>query len=125
MQPEILTHIIFIMSSATIHYKLTFKGYHDYKFSFVVHKGYDIDFFSDLDDYVYVEDDGYLYIQGRKITNNSDGIRAIRISLATGGDYRDGYKDIVYSIDDKGYVIVLSNQFSFNNVERFLNKIFG
>ena len=73
-----------------------------------------------------VRDDGYLYIQGRKITNNANGIRTINASIRGRGVSRSGeerYIDTILSIDSSGYVVETKHTDSPNQISRFLTKL--
>ena len=69
------------------------------------------------------KEDGYLYIQGHRITNNKDGIRTVYSSVM--GRAEEGYIDVILSIDYNGYVVIAKHQQTNNQVSRFLNKILG
>ncbi len=70
------------------------------------------------------ESDGYLYIQGVKITNNQEGIRTIYSNIYYSADRNVelGYVDSKFVIDENGYVICLYHTYSDNKVERWVDK---
>ena len=117
--------------SAIVHYKLKFKGYEDFVLRFDVHKGYDPNegTVSDWDEHFEIKEDGYFYIEGRKITNNPQGIQTLRSSFFSGNyefsDSNEAYVDNTYSIDSSGYIIVDYHHAAPNKVDRFLNRLFG
>lgn len=123
------------MATFTQHYKVTFKGYLNHYFSFDVHNEFGSYYNdsgtmppTDFTKYVY-EKDGYLYIQGCRITNNKDGIRTIYSRIGAygynGNDSNESFIDCTFVIDSNGYVIVESYKETTNQVSRILSKIFG
>lgn len=120
----------------TTHYTITIKGALRHYFTFDVHTSDDpiyneyvgeIPPKTDRDIYIY-EKDGYLYIQGCRITNNEDGKRTLYSTLlGTGRTNENGesYVDIVFAIDSNGYVICEDYKTTGNQINRFLTKLFG
>lgn len=115
------------------HYKLVFKGSKEYTFRFDVHKSdEELDWVlgngTDLEEHICVKNDGYIYIEGRQITNNPNGIDAIQnnlydgnIGLSTG----ESFVDCIFAIDNHGYVICQKHKYSSNKIDRFLSKWIG
>lgn len=118
----------------TTHYKITFKGALKNYFSFDVHTSDDPIFHecgemppTDRNKYIY-EKDGYLYIQGCKITKNEEGVRTLFSYLSGYGNRNDkgeSYIDLVFAIDSNGYVVCESYNTTSNKIDRFLTKLFG
>ena len=118
------------------HYTITLKGALKHYFTFDVHTSDDpiyneyvgeIPPKTDRDKYIY-EKDGYLYIQGCRITNNEDGKRTLYSRLLGTGrtnENNESYVDIVFAIDSNGYVICEDHQTTGNQINRFLTKLFG
>lgn len=118
-----------------VHYNLEFKGYINKIFTFDVRR-FDRDIYfesggetnTDADKYIYEKEDGYLYIQGYKITNNKDGMRTICSNMNTGGmrnSKDECYVDCVFVIDSSGYVICQKHRHSSNKIDLFLQKLLG
>ena len=112
----------------THHIKMKFNGRLDYSFSFDIRyteaEMYDCTIpNADLERIFKIKEDGYLYIQGHRITNNKDGIRTVYSSVM--GRAEEGYIDVILSIDYNGYVVIAKHQQTNNQVSRFLNKILG
>lgn len=110
------------MRAATHHITIKFNGYLSYYFSFDVT---DCHIYGDkLDDIVKVKEDGYLYIQGCRITNNKDGIRTVYSCCYACGS-EESYRDYTLTIDSNGYVIVANQNITHNQISRTLSKLFG
>lgn len=119
----------------TTHYTITFKGALRYYFSFDVHTSDDPIYIeygeippkTDRDKYIY-EKDGYLYIQGCRITNNKDGIRTLYSNLSGTGktnEKGESYVDVVFAIDSNGYVVCEDFKTTSNQIDRLMTKLFG
>ncbi len=113
------------------HVTMKFNGCLMYEFTFDIRYTEDEMYNSfipnaDVEKYFQVRDDGYLYIQGRKITNNVDGIRTIYASIQGRGISHNGeerYIDTTLSIDHSGYVVEAKHTESPNQISRFLTKL--
>lgn len=113
------------------HYKFVFNGSIVGVFQFDVHESdeYDWDnpFQSNMDKHIYKKD-GYLYINGQKITNNPKGIDVILDNLNDGNigiDTGESFVDCTFVIDETGYVICKKHNHSSNKIDRFLSKLLG
>lgn len=117
------------MYIATRHVTMRFNGCLDYYFTFDI-RYTEAEIWdchvpnADTERLFKVKEDGYLYIQGCKITNNKDGIRTIYSCIA-GVCSEDCYWDYTLSIDSNGYVIIAKREKSNNQVNRFFTKLFG
>ena len=83
---------------------------------------------TDLSKHVCLKQDGYLYIEGCRITNNPDSIKVIVRNLSDGGHgYNTGvsYIDSTFVIDRSGLVICKKHQYSSNKLDRLFNKLLG
>ena len=118
----------------TTHYTITFKGSLQHYFKLDVNRDNDPIYGeamvmppTDRNKYIY-EKDGYLYIQGCRITNNKDGIRTIHSYISGAGktnDKGESYVDVVFAIDSNGYVICEDYKTTGNQINRFLTKLLG
>ena len=118
----------------TAHYTIRFKGALKNYFTFDVHTSNDPIYDecgemppTDRDKYIYLKD-GYLYIQGCKITNNEEGVRTLFSYLSGHGktnEKGESYIDLVFAIDSKGYVVCESYKTTGNQIDRFFTKLFG
>jgi fibronectin type 3 domain-containing protein len=116
------------MRTFTNHIKMKFNGNLNYSFSFDIRyteaEMYDSTLpNADLERNLKVKEDGYLYIQGYRITNNKDGIGKIYGSIFCVPE--EQYIDVVLSINSSGYVVVTKKIKSENKVSRFLSKLLG
>ena len=110
------------MKVGTHRVTIQFNGCLNYYFSFEI---LDCHYYGDkIDDIAKVKADGYLYIQGCRITNNKDGIRTVLSCLWHTGE-EDSYWDYTLTIDLNGYVIVAKSNRSSNKIDRFLGKLFN
>ena len=102
------------------HYTLKFKGSINRTFKFDVR---DI-IYNDLHEYVTEKSDGYLYIQGYRITNNKEGKKTIFRNLGYNKDrnIESGYVDSNFTIDGSGYVICTYHYSSTNQADRWMEK---
>lgn len=113
-----------------IHYKLVFNGSINRTFRFDVHKSEEeldwvLGFGTDIEEHIFIKDDGYLYIEGSRITNNENGIRVIKSNLYDGNiglHTRESFVDCTFAIDNNGYVICQDHKHSSNKIDRFLSK---
>lgn len=82
------------------------------------------DYRSDLDDFITEKSDGYLYIQGCRITKNKEGIRTIYSNLSYNlrRDIEVGYVDSHFTVDPNGYVICTYHHYSSNQADRWMDK---
>ncbi len=113
----------------THHVKLKFIGRLNHSFTFDIRytddEMYDTSLpNADLAKIFKVKEDGYLYINGYRITNNKDGIRAIYGSLHAATP-EQGYVDLTLAIDSYGSVVKVKCTHTQNKAERILNKLFG
>lgn len=112
----------------TIQYTLKFTGSINQTFRFIVteENGEDWEYGrqSDLDKYVEKRSDGYLYIQGHRITNDIDGIRTIyrNLAYAASRNVGSGYVDSNFTIDSFGYVICTYHYYGTNQADRYMDK---
>lgn len=73
---------------------------------------------SETSEYVYVKNDGYLYIKGDRITNDEESIQSIRSILRDANTSNEThYTEVTFRINDKGEVfrkkhIKANNKFS-------------
>ena len=111
------------------HYHLTFKGHLNQTFEFDVN---DAEFeynlkYSDSFPKFQVRSDGYLYINGCRITNNESGIKTIRFYMESGafGEVKDTHVYNTYAINSDGVVILESNKHYQRKVDRFLDFLCG
>jgi len=112
------------------HYHLTFKGYINQSFDFDVN---DAEFMYNLkysDSYrkFQVRNDGYLYINECRITNNENGIKTIRFYLDDGnlgGGKHDTHVYNTYAIDSNGFVVLEEHKHYQSKVDRFLDFLCG
>ena len=110
------------MYCATHHVTITINGYLNYYFSFDIP---DCNRYPDeVKKIAKIKDDGYLYVQGCKITNHPDGIRTIYSCLTACGS-QESYRDYTLTIDSNGYIIIAKRNMTNNQISRTLSKIFG
>lgn len=112
----------------TNHIKLTFNGSINRTFNFDIRYTEDEMFDCtlpnpDREKNLQVKDDGYLYIQGWRITNNKDGIGKIYGSIFCVP--KEQYIDVLLSIDSSGTVVVVKKDKADNQISRFLTKLLG
>ena len=117
------------MYTAIHHYTMRFNGYLNYYFTFDIRyteaEAFDGEIRNaDIMNIFELKENGYLYIQGCRITNNKDGIRTIMSQVRPGGN-GDSYSDLTFSVDSSGYVVLANSNHSSNQVDRFLSKLFG
>lgn len=110
------------------HVKLNFVGTLNYSFNFVIRyteeELYDSTLpNADRDRIFQVDEYGYLFIDGRKITNNKDGIAVIYSSIFTRPE--EGYVDVTLAINPNGSVVVVKQSHANNAVKRLVGKLFG
>lgn len=110
------------------HVKLNFVGSLNYSFEFKIRYSeaeiYDSTIpNADRDRILQVDEFGYLFIDGRKITNNKDGIAVIYKSIFTRPE--EGYVDVTLAINSDGSVVVVKQMHSNNKVKRLVGKLFG
>lgn len=112
----------------TIQYTLKFTGAINQTFRFVVteESGWDWEdgLQSDRDQFIEKRPDGYLYIQGHRITNNIDGIRTIyrNLSYCASRGVNRGYVDSNFTVDDSGYVTCTYHYYGTNQADRYMDK---
>ncbi len=112
------------------HYHLTFKGYINRTFDFDVDES-EIPYtlkYSDEFPKFQVREDGYLYINDCRITNNESGIKTIRFYMDDGnlgGGRHDTHVYNTYAIDSNGLVILEKHKSYQNKVDRFLDFLCG
>ena len=116
------------MYISTHHITIRFNGTLNYYFAFDIRhteaESWDCTIpNADIERIFKVKEDGYLYIQGCRITNNKDGIRTVYSCVAGGGD--DCYRDYNLAIDNNGYVIVANRNITNNQISRTITKLFG
>jgi hypothetical protein len=111
------------------HYTLKFKGSINRTFKFDVrdtHNPLDWEegIYNDLHEYVTEKSDGYLYIQGCRITNNKEGIRTIyqNLSYNSSRNVESGYVDSNFTIDGSGYIICTYHYYGTNQADRWMDK---
>lgn len=113
----------------TYQYTLKFSGAISRTFQFDVHDTdrweWDAGRYSDLDKYIAERSDGYLYIQGCRITNNREGIQTIlnNIGYAGSRNIERGYIDSNFTIDGSGYVICTYHYYGTNQADRYMDKL--
>ncbi len=112
----------------THHVKLNFIGSLNYSFEFKIRYTEDEIYDStipnaDRDRIFQVDEFGYLFIDGRRITNNKDGIAVIYSSVFTRPE--EGYVDVTLAINPNGGVVVVKQLHSNNMVKRLVGKLFG
>lgn len=117
------------MYRSTHHITMKFNGSLNYYFAFDIRykeaESWDCTIpNADVERIFEVKDDGYLYIQGCRITNNKDGIRTAYSCVAGGGD-GDYYCDYNLAIDNNGYIIIANRNWTNNQISRTLSKLFG
>lgn len=111
------------------HYKLQFTGSINRTFQFDVREtsnyiDWDNGVYDDMSKYITEKSDGYLYIQGYRITNNKEGIHTIYRNLRYNKDrnIEAGYVDANFTIDGNGYVICTYQYSGTNKVDRWMDK---
>lgn len=110
------------MKVGTHHVTIQFNGALNYYFSFEI---LDCAYYPEqIDKIAQVKADGYLYVQGCRITNNKEGIHTVLSCLYSTGS-EDSYSDYTLTIDSNGYVIVAKRNHSSNKIDRFLCKLFN
>lgn len=111
------------------HYKIKFRGYIDRTFRFDVYDTYNpLDWeegrYNDMDKYVQKKSDGFLYIQGVRITNLPNSIHEIlrNLSYNNGRDDGVGYVDSDFSINSSGEVVCTNHYCGTNQVDRAISR---
>ena len=111
------------------HYTLKFKGSINRTFKFDVRDTnnpleWEEGIYNDLHEYVTEKSDGYLYIQGYRITNNKEGKQTIFRNLGYNKDtsIESGYVDSNFTIDGSGYVICTYHYCGTNQADRWMDK---
>lgn len=101
-----------------VHYKFVFKGYMNRTIKF---DG------TSSDRHFQEKEDGYLYIDGVKITNKEDAKRTIYYNSDDGNLSLNGdaWVDSTFSIDSEGNVFCESFKHSSSRFSRFMDMIAG
>ena len=101
-----------------VHYRFVFKGYLNRTIKF---DG------TSSDRHFQEKADGYLYINGERITNKKDAIRTIYYNSDDGNLslHGDAWVDCTFAIDSEGNVICESSRHSGSKFNRFMDWITG
>lgn len=107
----------------TIHYKITFKGQIEHTFT-LDREIYDNVLLEEFP--CKIKDDGWLYINGCKISNNQESFGNFwrGLEYSEDFDHKEGYVDATFIIDNNGYIVCQSNIHSDIKLGVFLGKIF-
>jgi hypothetical protein len=113
------------MYSFTNHIKIKFIGRLNYTFKFDIRyteeEMYDCTLpNADLERNLKIDEDGYLRIQGYRITDNQRSIGKIYKSIFCVPE--ELYIDVVLSIDSEGDVVVVKKVKTSNQFDRFFSK---
>ena len=116
------------MYAFTHHVKLKFTGHLNYSFNFDIRYTEDEMYNctlpnADIKRIFKIDEDGYLYINGYRITKNKDSINAIYRSIFVRAE--EGFVDVTLAIDSNGRVVVVKRKHSNNQMERILGKLLG
>ena len=114
----------------TKHYVIRFQGSLNATFTFDDYNYEDM-FEDELHDHpIKFCDDGYLYIQGKRISNREESFNNFLEGINDGGmGYNNSgnevYIDATFAIDRTGYITCVKHNHSGNKVDRFFSKLLG